>query len=67
MPIELRRQADPMSLECPACDTKRLHGGLAPIILPKPTVRERRLAKAGKLDDPWWHIRLAHADKYPNR
>ncbi|GGR09167.1 hypothetical protein [Kitasatospora griseola] len=65
--IELRERADPHQLECPACDSRRRMNGRPAIILPAPTNRERRQAKAGKLDDPWWHIRLAHAEKHPDR
>jgi hypothetical protein len=64
---ELCEPADPYRLECPDCDHKRRSHGRPPIILPLPTNRDRRRAKAGKLDDPYWHIRLHHAEKHPGR
>ncbi|MGW2255461.1 replication-relaxation family protein [Kitasatospora sp. NPDC001660] len=64
---ELREPADPYRLECPNCAFKRRNTGHPPIILPLPTNRDRRRAAAGKLDDPYWHIRLHHVEKYPDR
>ncbi|MET8629503.1 hypothetical protein ABZW30_38185 [Kitasatospora sp. NPDC004669] len=64
---ELRKPADPYRLECPDCDYKRHSTGRPAIILPLPTNRERRRAAAGKLDDPYWHIRMHHAQEYPDR
>ncbi|MFE7528618.1 hypothetical protein ACFU7Y_23305 [Kitasatospora sp. NPDC057542] len=64
---ELRKPVDPYRLECPDCDDKRHANGRPPIILPLPTNRDRRRAAAGRLDDPYWYIRLHHAKEYPNR
>ncbi|MGC0319202.1 replication-relaxation family protein [Kitasatospora acidiphila] len=66
-PIERREPADRYELECPDCDSHRRLSLGKPLILPMPTGRDRRQHKAGKLDDPWWHIRLLHAEKYPDR
>ncbi|MET8630639.1 hypothetical protein ABZW30_44280 [Kitasatospora sp. NPDC004669] len=63
--LELRQEADPYRLECPHCAFKRRNTGRPPIILPLPTNRDRRRAAAGKLDDPYWHIRLHHAADQP--
>ncbi|MFD9123547.1 hypothetical protein [Kitasatospora sp. NPDC059571] len=64
---ELYEQAEPDRLECPACLRRRRDQRGRPIVLALPTARD--LKRAGKhgppADDPWWTVRLIHAQRWP--
>lgn len=63
---ELDENADPEQLECPACDHQRRRDRGRPILLDLPSDRDRRKAKRDgpPKDDPWWTVRLIHADRW---
>ncbi|MEV7940844.1 replication-relaxation family protein [Kitasatospora sp. NPDC088264] len=64
---ELTKQAEPDRTECPACHEQRRRDGGRPIVLTLPSNRD--LKKADKhgppTDDPWWNVRLIHAQRWP--
>ncbi|WP_405021330.1 hypothetical protein OHV05_34895 [Kitasatospora sp. NBC_00070] len=62
---ELRIEAGPEVAECPACAEVRDKEDLGPLWLPLPTVKEMKLRRKKKLDDPWWEVRELHSELYP--
>ncbi len=68
---ELDKAAEPDRLECPACLADRRARQDRPLVLDLPS--ERKLRKAKKpggqppADDPWWTVRLIHAERWPKR
>ncbi|MEV7189933.1 hypothetical protein [Kitasatospora sp. NPDC093102] len=66
-PGELDESAHPDRLECPSCDYQRRTTKRQPLILEPPTPRAlRRAEKNGPPeDDPWWQVRLLHAQRWP--
>ncbi|MFD4661651.1 hypothetical protein ACFWP2_39280 [Kitasatospora sp. NPDC058444] len=64
---ELDENAEPDRLECPACLADRRARNGRPIVLDLPSPRD--LKKAGKhgppASDPWWTVRLIHAQRWP--
>ncbi|MER7850580.1 hypothetical protein ABTZ03_42375 [Kitasatospora sp. NPDC096077] len=66
---ELYEPADPDRLECPSCDHQRRTTKAQPIVLELPTARAlRRAEKNGPPeDDPWWQVRLLHAQRWPKQ
>ncbi|MFF2751953.1 replication-relaxation family protein [Kitasatospora sp. NPDC058048] len=64
---ELVENAEPDRLECPACLADRRARNGRPIVLDLPSPRD--LKKAGKngppASDPWWTVRLIHAQRWP--
>ncbi|MEV6212243.1 replication-relaxation family protein [Kitasatospora sp. NPDC051914] len=65
--MERTTEAPAEALECPSCEADRKNSGKLPLILPMPTAREIRRARKEKPDDPWWAMRLIHAERYPGR
>jgi hypothetical protein len=57
---ELRTEAAPEAAECPDCAKAREVECLGPLWLPVPTGKERKQHRRGRLDDPWWEVRLLH-------
>ncbi|MFE9427823.1 replication-relaxation family protein [Kitasatospora sp. NPDC006697] len=64
---ELDEPAEADRLECPPCASERSNHGRRPILLDLPAPRQvRRAAKHGPPDDdPWWTVRLLHAERWP--
>ncbi|MFJ1709389.1 hypothetical protein [Kitasatospora sp. NPDC088346] len=62
---ELREQAPMRDAECPACAAVRKEENLGPLWLPLPTAKEWKLVGKNKLDDPWWEVRVLHAELCP--
>ncbi|MGW4652708.1 replication-relaxation family protein [Kitasatospora sp. NPDC004289] len=65
-PLEPSKEVPPDTAECPQCNYKRYTGGRDPLVLTPPTARELRQAKRKTPDDPWWELRLIHAEKARN-
>ncbi len=66
---ELDERAGPDRLECPPCDRRRRTDKRWPLSLDLPTARAlRRAEKHGPPeDDPWWVVRLLHAERWPKQ
>ncbi|MFD8782593.1 hypothetical protein [Kitasatospora sp. NPDC059599] len=64
---ELNENAEPDRLECPACLADRRGQNGRPIVLDLPSPRDLKMAdKHGPpTKDPWWTVRIIHAQRWP--